>query len=524
MSREKFQTLVDAGNPVGEVVGVENFLIKTRGLQPVNEHALVLFEDGSKGYVYAIQEDHVVVFHLGANNVRVGMVVVVQHAVLSARVGKNYIGRVVTVFGEPLDGKGAIEPDGTWPIFHDAPMLYQREKVNKPLETGITAVDILFSIVRGQRMALLGDSKSGKTSLATQVAINQRNTDIITIYVLIAKRRSDVVELVDRLTVNDALEKTIVIVATSFESLVVNYLAPYVGAAMGEYLWQHLGQDTLVIYDDLTNHAMVYREISLIANVSPGRDSYPGDMFYAHSALMERAGLLAANHASQTAIAITYAPDGDITAYLPTNIMSMTDGQWVLDMAVFREAMRPAISTSLSVTRVGGVGQNRRQKTLAVQTSKALAAYAQSAEYAHFGSELSEDSQADLQKGKNLHTLFNQGIGETFASMEQQLLLDIILNLEPNELIDILGLKQGVVQYAPNVTDTEEGGNYDAQRDELKSKFLVEKTELGSAPVVVEQAPESEAKEEPHKKRGYHLGRHKKHEETAADKKQKDAA
>jgi F-type H+/Na+-transporting ATPase subunit alpha len=524
MSRDKFQTLVDAGNPVGEVVGVESFLIKIRGLHPVNEHALVLFDDGSKGYVHSIQEEHVVVFHLGNTTVQVGMVAVVQHTELSARVGKNYIGRVVTVFGEPLDGKGAIEPDGTWPIFHTAPMLYQREKVNKPLETGITAVDILFSIVRGQRMALLGDSKSGKTSLATQIAINQRTTDIVTIYVLIAKRRSDVVELVDRLTVNDALEKTIVIVATSFESLVVNYLAPYVGAAMGEYLWQHLGQDTLVIYDDLTNHAMVHREISLIANVSPGRDSYPGDMFYTHSSLMERAGLLAANHASQTVVAITYAPDGDITAYLPTNIMSMTDGQWVLDMAVFREAVRPAISTGLSVTRVGGVGQNKRQKMLAVQASKALAAYAQSAEYAHFGSELSDDSQADIQKGKNLHTLFSQGIGETYTLMEQQLLLDIVLNLDVTEVIDILGLKQAAAQYAPNITDTDEGGNYEAQRDELKSKFLVEKTELGNEPAVVEQAPEPEIKEEPHKKHGYHLGRHKKDDETDADKKTEEAS
>jgi F-type H+/Na+-transporting ATPase subunit alpha len=522
MNHDKFQALVDSGRPVGEIIAVEGFLIKVRGLQPVNEHALILFEDGSKGYVHMIQEDYVVVFHMGSEKLRIGLVAVVQHDSLSARVGKKYIGRVISVFGEPLDGKGLIEPDGTWPIFHTAPMLYERERLDTPLETGIAAVDVLFSIVRGQRMALLGDSKSGKSSLATQIAINQRNTDITTIYVLIAKRRLDVIELVDRLTVNDALEKTIVIVATSFDSLVVNYLAPYVGAAMGEYLWQHMGQDTLVIYDDLANHAMAYREISLIAGVSPGRDSYPGDMFYRHSSLVERAGLLSRNHASQTVIPITYAPDGDITAFLPTNVMSMTDGQWVLDMAIFRENMRPAVSTGLSVTRVGSVGQNERMKALAEQTRKALAAYAQAEEYAHFGSELSVESQADLQRGKNLHTLFNQAIGETYTFLEQQILLDIVLHLGQEELVDILGLKQAVRQYAPNIVDTDEESNYEQQRDELKSKFLVEKGQIEKEPEVVMPKEPEAVEEKPTKKHAYRIGRHKEEVKEKSEKLSKE--
>lgn len=479
MASSQFQKLVASGKQIGEVIGIDRFLVRVRGLQPINTHAVVLFEDGSKGYVHHVYEDYVVVLHLGSKNVTIGMIVVLQHDKLVARVGKNYKGRVISVLGEPLDGKGPVEPDGTWPIFNNAPMLYERELLDTPLETGVTTLDIMFSLARGQRMAMLGDSKSGKSSLATQIAINQRSTDILTVYVLIGKRRADVIELIDRLETNGAMEKTIVIVATMFESLVLNYLAPYVAASMGEYFWQQLGEDTLVIYDDLTSHAMAYREISLIAGVSPGRDSYPGDMFYTHSSLVERAGKLNRNHATQTILPLVYAPGGDITAYLPTNVMSMTDGQWILSMEVFREVMRPAISTGLSVTRVGGAGHNKRQKALSVQTSKALAAYKQAEEYAHFGSELSDESAADLERGKNLYKLFNQIVGETYNMLEQQLLLDIIVNMAPGESIDIDAMKAAVKEFALQVSEDDDGTDdsktYKTARDALKAKCLVQK-------------------------------------------------
>jgi len=498
MATKKFQELVDRGNQVGEVIGVEKFLVKVRGLQPINTHALVMFEDGSKGYVHHVYETYVIILHLGTKTLPMGSLAVLQHHKLVARVGKNYLGRVISVLGEPLDGKGPIVPDGTWPIFHDAPMLYERELLDTPLETGVTTLDILFSIVRGQRMALLGDGKSGKSALATQIAINQRSTDITTIYVLIGKRRADLIELLDRLEQNGALEKTIIIVSTMFESLVLNYLAPYVAASMGEYFWQELNQDTLVIYDDLTSHAMAYREISLIAGVSPGRDSYPGDMFYVHSSLVERAGKLNRNHASQTIIPVIYAPGGDITAYLPTNVMSMTDGQWILDMEVFKEVMRPAISTGMSVTRVGGVGQNGRQKALAVATSKALAAYRQAEEYAHFGSELSAESEANLRKGKNLYELFNQAVGETYSLMDQQFLLDIIHGLEPEESIDIGGMKAAVHEYSERVqNDDTDDSNFNQLRDELKARFLIQKAENSDAKTAeATDAPANEKKDD----------------------------
>ena len=494
MSSAQFQKMVESGKPVGEVIGVEKFLVKVRGLQPINTHAIVLFEDGSKGFVHHVYEDFVMVLHLGEVVLPVGAIAVVQHNKLVTRVGKNYIGRVVNVLGEPLDGKGEIVADGTWPIFHTAPLLYERELLDTPLETGVTTIDILYSIVRGQRMALLGDGKSGKSVLATQIAINQRDTDIVTVYVLIGKRRADLIELIDRLENNNAMHKTIIVASTMFESLVLNYLAPYVGAAMGEYLWQQCDTDTLIIYDDLTSHAMAYREISLIAGVSPGRDSYPGDMFYTHSQLVERAGKLNRNHAAQTVVPIIYAPGGDITAYLPTNVMSMTDGQWILDMEVFKEVMRPAISTSLSVTRVGGVGQNSRQKALGVATNKALAAYRQAEEYAHFGSELSAESEADLVRGKNLYRLFNQVVGETYNFMSQQFLLDIVLGLEPGESIDMDELKRSVHEYADRVKDDddEKNSNFALLRNELKKRVLVQSvpgSEAASSTPAPEEKP-----------------------------------
>lgn len=503
MSKAQFEQQVAAGKPVGEVIGVDKFMVRVRGLQPINTHAIILFEDGSKGYVHHVYEDFVMVLHLGTQMLGIGAVAVVQHNRLVTRVGKRYIGRVISVLGEPLDGKGPIEADGTWPIFHEAPMLFERELLDTPLETGIITLDMLFSMARGQRMALLGDGKSGKSSLATQIAINQRSTDITTIYVLIGKRKADLVELIDRLETNGAMDKTIIVVSTMFESLVMNYLAPYVGAALGEYLWQYCDMDTFVVYDDLTSHAMAYREISLLAGVSPGRDSYPGDMFYTHSQLVERAGKLNRNHATQTILPVIYAPGGDITAYLPTNVMSMTDGQWILDMAVFREVMRPAISTGFSVTRVGGVGQNKRQKALAVQTNKALSAYRQAEEYAHFGSELSPESEASLILGKNLYKLFNQVVGETYNFMSQQLLLDIVHGLQPGETIDIDGMKKMVNEYAARVQedheDIENNSNFDQIRDELKAKVLIQKAPA-IAPVVEPDAPDDSDKKIDNKK------------------------
>ena len=471
MSKQHFDKLVEGGQPVGEVIAVDKFLVKIKGLHPVSVHGLVMFADGSKGFVQEVTENYVVVLHLGAKTLTIGVLAVVQHQELVCKVGKDYVGRVISVNGEPLDGKGSIAPDSTRKVFSTAPPLYKRKLLESQLESGVTAIDGLFPVVRGQRIAILGDGKSGKSTLATQLTINQKNTDQIVVYCLIAKRRSDIDDLLSRLQETKSLDKAVIIVSTMFESLVMSYIAPYVACAMAEYFWQDMNTDTIIIYDDLTSHAHALREMALLMGTSPGRDSYPGDMFYAHSSLLERAGRLEDNGKCLTSIPLIHAANGDITAYLPTNIMSITDGQWILDMELFRGGLRPAVNAGLSVTRIGGVGHNKRQKGLAANTLKTLAAYREAEEFSHFGSELALESKIALEKGKNIFKVLTQGPSITHSVIEQQLMMDIVLNSDKDVKIDVDSMKTHVKEYAQKIKKDED---FDKARDELRTKSTVE--------------------------------------------------
>ncbi|HEX5796830.1 MAG TPA: sodium-transporting two-sector ATPase [Candidatus Saccharimonadales bacterium] len=466
-----FDSLVKSGHPVGEVVAVDKFIVRLNGLNPVNLHSLVLFADGSKGFVNQVLEDSVLVLHLGSRSMSVGTLAVVQHDSLVCRVGKNFVGRVVSSTGQPLDGKGPILADSVWPVFNEAPPLHARKLLEAQLESGVMSIDSIFPIVRGQRIAIIGDSKSGKTSLATQLTINQKNTGQVTVYCLIAKRKSDVDMLINKLETTDSLKNSVVVVSTMFDSLISTYLAPYVACSIAEYLWQKQNQDTIIIYDDLTSHAHAYREISLLSGVSPGRDSYPGDMFYAHSSLLERAGRLGSNGNCLTAIPLVLASGGDITAFLSTNIMSITDGQWILDMNVFRSGIRPAINIGLSVTRVGGVGHTDNQKDLAAKTLKLLAEYRRAEEFSRFGSELSDESKATLSKGRNVFSLITQSPTDVYSLIAQQLMLDIVLDKRPTEKVDVTNLKNLAEEHA---TKVKEDKDYKSMREKLKKEVVTE--------------------------------------------------
>lgn len=448
-----FQSLVERQQVLGTVIAVEDFIVKARGLQPIQLNALVMFEDGNKGVVRAVEDDHVVILSLSKTAIKPGMSVALQHHELVARVGKDYIGRVVNSSGQPLDGKEAIAPDGVWPVFNDAPPLIERKQLEDQLATGVTLVDTLFPIVLGQRIAVLGDSKSGKSSLLTQISLNQKNTDRVVIYALVAKRKAEVDLLLEKLESSGAIKNAIVVVSTIFDPLVASYLTPYVACAMAEYLWQKENMDVIIIYDDLTSHAQVYREISLLASTSPGRDSYPGDMFYSHSSLLERAGRLESSGKTLTSIPVVLVPGGDITGYLPTNIMSITDGQIIFDLDLFRSGVKPAINSGLSVSRVGGRGQSKIHKQIASRLLKKMAAYNEAAEFSHFGSELALEAQADLEVGKRIIETLNQGINDSYPLIAQQLMLEVVLSTNHKTLLDIDKLKTSSVELSASVKD-----------------------------------------------------------------------
>lgn len=464
-----FDSLVASGRPVGEVISVDKFLIRVRGLHPVSIGSMIVFQTGTRGFVRRILVDFVEVLHLGVEAPEIGTVAVVQHEKLTTNVGTGLVGRVLSVEGVPLDGKGPIVAEASWPVFNQAPKIHERELLNEQVVSGVTALDSLFPLVKGQRLAIIGDSKSGKTSLATQLGINQKDTGGITVYVLIAKRTTDINLLIGKLEQSGAMEKSIVVVSTIFDSLVTSYLAPYVACAIGEYLWQVKDTDVVMIYDDLTSHAHIYREISLVSRSSPGRDSYPGDIFYIHSSLLERAGKLVRNHKSLTALPIVLAAGNDITAYLPTNIISITDGQWILDKNLFHDGIRPAVSTGLSVTRVGGRGHSDGQKAIASRAFKAIAGYKQALEFSHFGSDLALATSKDLKVGAMISQILTQMPSDSYPVLAQQVMLDIILSLEDGEEVDTKQLKASVNQTLANSTNE---SDYDQLKDTVKVQSL----------------------------------------------------
>ncbi len=496
---QRFQQLVEADNLTGEVVAVNSFIIEVRGLEGIRLGAQVLFEDGQRGIVREAYGDRVILFNIDSEKMAPGTLAVLENDLLSVPVGKSLVGRVISPMGDPLDGKGPIKTTETSGAFNPAPGIMARSMLNEQLASGVTAVDMFFPIVLGQRIAILGDSKSGKSTFLGQLSANQQDTDRIVVYVLIGKRKVDVEHLLAELEKSGAMKSTIVVLADVFDSLTLSYLAPYAACAMAENLW-YAGQDVVIIYDDLTSHAEAYRQLSLLQEVDPGRDSFPGDMFYAHSSLLERAGKLLSNGKTLTSLPVVLTPGDDITAYLSTSIMSITDGQIVLDLGVFRQGIRPAVNAGLSVSRVGGQAQTKRQKGLSSTLFKTLAKYKQAEEFSHFGSSLSKDARIDLTLGKQIYKALGQPPEQRFSLLEQQLMLETILHGKGDMEIDVDALKSAIHDIAPRVKDEAE---YDKVEDDLLNKYgkkIVAVVKEGEAPADGEKpAAEAEKPAEPAK-------------------------
>src|SRR4030095_16946188 len=396
---------------VGTVISVGDGIARVHGLEKVMAGELLDFPHGVKGIALNLEEDNVGVVLFGEYT-RIGEGDVVQRTkrIMSVPVGPALIGRVVNALGEPLDDRGPIPTTEFAPIERLAPGVIDRQPVKEPLQTGLKAIDAMIPIGRGQRELIIGDRQTGKTAIAIDTIINQKNTDVISIYVAIGQKRSTVAQVVKTLADYDVLDRTIVVSASASDPATMQYIAPYCGCAMGEY-FRDRGQHALLIYDDLSKHAAAYREISLLLRRPPGREAFPGDVFYLHSRLLERAAKLnAANGGgSLTALPIIETQAGDISAYIPTNVISITDGQIFLEADLFHAGIRPAVHVGDSVRRVGGQSQIKAMKQVAGTLRLELAQFRELAAFAQFGSELDKATQAQLFRGERLTEILKQG-------------------------------------------------------------------------------------------------------------------
>ena len=391
----------------GIVILVGDGIAKASGLEKCMAGELVEFPNGAYGMAQNLEEETVSIVILGDDNgIKEGDTVKRTGKVVSVPVGKNLIGRVVNALGQPIDGKGPIEAEGFRPIESPAEGIIQRKPVNVPLQTGIKAIDSMIPIGRGQRELIIGDRQTGKTTIATDTILNQKGKDVICIYVAIGQKRSTIAQLVNNLTLGGAMDYTIVVSATASELAPMQYIAPYAGCAMGEH-FMHQGKDVLVIYDDLSKHAVAYRAISLLIRRPPGREAYPGDVFYLHSRLLERAANLAKG-GSLTALPIIETQAGDVSAYIPTNVISITDGQIFLESELFNSGVMPAVNPGISVSRVGGNAQIKAMKKVAGSLKLLYSQYRELQSFAQFGSDLDADTKARLALGERIVEVLKQ--------------------------------------------------------------------------------------------------------------------
>ena len=414
----------------GTIIQVGDGVARVYGLDDCMEGELLEFPNDVYGMALNLEQDNVGCVLLGAEKgIKEGDIVKGTGKIVQVPVGEAMIGRVVNALGEPIDGKGPIMTDKTRPIEVPAPSIIDRSSVNEPLQTGIKAIDSMIPIGKGQRELIIGDRQTGKTAIGIDTIINQKGKDVICIYVAIGQKQSTVAHIVNTLTEMGAMDYSIVVSSTAAESAPLQYLAPYAGCSIGEY-FMHEGKDVLVIYDDLSKHAVAYRAMSLLLKRPPGREAYPGDVFYIHSRLLERSAKLSAElgSGSLTALPIIETQAGDISAYIPTNVISITDGQIFLESDLFNSGQRPAINPGISVSRVGGSAQIKAMKQVTGTLRLELAQYRELESFAQFGSDLDSDSSRRLEKGKRLMEILKQDQYKPLDVEKQVMILYATIN------------------------------------------------------------------------------------------------
>ena len=428
--------MVSKDQEVGTVIWVGDGIATIYGIEHAMYGEIVIFENGVRGMVQDIKRDQVGCIIFGKDTeIKEGTKVTRTKKKAGIPVGDAYLGRIINALGAPIDGKGEIKADDYRAIEQEAPGIVDRQSVKQPMETGILAIDSMFPIGRGQRELIIGDRQTGKTSIAVDTILNQKGKDVVCIYVAIGQKASTVAKLVNTLTKNGAMDYSIVLSSTASESASLQYIAPYAGTALAEY-FMYKGKDVLIVYDDLSKHAVAYRALSLLLERSPGREAYPGDVFYLHSRLLERSSKLndELGGGSITALPIIETQAGDVSAYIPTNVISITDGQIFLESDLFNSGMRPAVNVRLSVSRVGGAAQTKAMKKASGTIRIDLAQYREMEVFTQFSSDLDDMTKEQLQYGKGLMELLKQPLCHpmsladqviTLVAANKRLLLDV---------------------------------------------------------------------------------------------------
>ena len=445
-----YQNVIEQSE-TGTVILVGDGIARAVGLEKCMSGELVEFENGAYGMAQNLEENSVSIVLLGdEEGIKEGSVVKRTGRVVSVPVGEAMIGRVVNALGQPIDGKGPIEAKEYRPIESPAPGIIERQSVSVPLQTGIKAIDSMIPIGRGQRELIIGDRQTGKTVIATDTIINQKGTGVICIYVAIGQKQSTVAQLVNTLEENGAMDYTIVVSASASELSPLQYIAPYAGCAMGEYFMAQ-GRDVLVIYDDLSKHAVAYRALSLLIRRPPGREAYPGDVFYLHSRLLERAARIAPEYGggSLTALPIIETQAGDVSAYIPTNVISITDGQIFLESELFHSGVMPAVNPGISVSRVGGNAQIKAMKKVAGSLKLIYSQYRELQSFAQFGSDLDADTKARLAQGERIVAVLKQDRNSPIPVEKQVCILYAVTKdyLKDVAVEDVKEYEKGLYEY-----------------------------------------------------------------------------